>query len=95
MASKPTHYVVTAALAGDGVEYHLGEVVEADDPAIKKWPAHFGPLIVREHYGAKKATPVEQATAAPGEKRTVEAPPEPEPEPPQGKAMTVAAMKGR
>jgi hypothetical protein len=53
------------SLAGDGFEYHAGEVVEADDPAIRKWPDHFAPLVVRED---RKHT-VEQATAAPGEKR--------------------------
>ena len=63
--AKPVYYTVTMSLAGDGFEYHAGEVVEVDDPAIKKWPQHFAPLVVRED---RKHT-VEQATAAPGEKR--------------------------
>lgn len=68
MASKPAYYTVTEGLVGtlDGheVEYRKGEVVDGDDPAVKKWPSHFGPLVVREHRGR-----VEQATAGPGERR--------------------------
>ena len=68
MASKPMYYTVTESLIGtlDGVdvEYHKGEVVDADDPAVRKWPHHFGPLEVRS-----TGPRVEQATAAPGEKR--------------------------
>jgi hypothetical protein len=48
-------------LGGGMVEYHAGEVVGRDDPAFRKAPHLFAPLIVR---GV-----VEQATAAPGEKR--------------------------
>jgi hypothetical protein len=62
--AKPAYYTVTKSLAGDGFEYHQGEVIEADDPAIRKWPDHFAPLVVRG-----QPHPVEQATAAPGEKR--------------------------
>jgi len=70
MASKPTYYTVTESLVGtlDGVEveYYKGEVVDAEDPALRKWPHHFGPLVVHEH---RRAAAVEQATAAPGEQR--------------------------
>ena len=51
-----------------GVEYHKGEVVDADDPALKLWPEYFEPLVVREHPLLPKRH-VEQATASPGEKR--------------------------
>lgn len=84
MASKPLYYTVTDSLIGtlDGatVEYHKGEIVDAEDPAVRKWPHHFGPLVIRGH-GAP--APIEQATAAPGETREV------------GRAMSVGAMKGR
>jgi len=65
--AKPAYYQVLEAflgtLDGEPVEFYRGEVVEADDPALRKWPEHFGPLIVRGR------PTVEQATAAPGEKR--------------------------
>lgn len=51
-------------LDGAEVEYHRGEIVAATDPAIRKWPAAFVPLVVRGH-----VPQVEQATAGPGEKR--------------------------
>lgn len=54
------------ALNGDSVEFHKGEVVDSDDPALKLWPEYFEPLVVREHLKTGK---VEKATAAPGEKR--------------------------
>jgi hypothetical protein len=67
--AKADYYTVIASFTGtlDGrdVEYHAGEVVSADDPALKKMPAHFAPLVVRAIPGK-----VEQATAVPGEKRS-------------------------
>ena len=96
------------ALSGSEVEYHKGDVVAASDPAIKKMPMHFEPLMLRGHERA-----VEQATAAPGEKRRLSlrrkpakakatAKPEPElelktkPEPePEGKPITTASFKGK
>jgi hypothetical protein len=68
MAPKAAFYTVKESLVGtiDGeeLEYHKGEVVNADDPAVRKWPMHFEPLVVR---GYRRS--IEQATAAPGEKR--------------------------
>lgn len=82
--AKATHYTVTesfvASLNGAEVEYHKGEVVEADDPAIKKMPLHFEELVVRGHEDHRRVA-VEQATAAPGEKR--------------GEAITTDSFKGR
>jgi hypothetical protein len=49
-------------LKGAEVEYHKGEIVDANDPALKKWPQLFEPVALR-------GGSVEQATAAPGEKR--------------------------
>ena len=66
MATKAAFYTVRESfignLRGQEVEYHKGETVEPDDPALKRAPLHFEPLIIR-------ARSVEQATAAPGEKR--------------------------
>lgn len=66
--AKPAFYTVTESFVGqlDGaeVEYHKGEVVPADDPAVSQMPLHFEPLVVR---GGQVR--VEKATAAPGEKR--------------------------
>lgn len=67
------------ALGGAEVEYHKGEVVDADDPALAKWPHQFVPLIVRSRM-------VEQATSAPGEQRDV---------PHVGRAITTASFRGR
>jgi hypothetical protein len=85
MATKVAYYTVSTSfvgsLDGGGVEYRKGEVVDVDDPALKRWPEYFEPLVVREHLrdGTKKE--VEQATAAPGEKR--------------GRAITTDRFKGR
>jgi hypothetical protein len=59
-----TTFVIT--LGDRDVEYHAGELVDADDPAYKRLPEHFGPIQFK-HRTAEK--PVEKATAAPGEKR--------------------------
>ena len=69
MAKTTTTFYTVAesfvgTLDGDEVEYHKGEVVEADDPAFRKWSHLFVPLVVRI-----RKPDVEQATAAPGEKR--------------------------
>jgi hypothetical protein len=60
-----TTFVIT--LDDRDVEYHRGEIVDADDPAYKRVPEHFGPVEF-PHRTAKPVV-VEKATAAPGEKR--------------------------
>ena len=69
MAKSEIYMVIASfigSLNGVEVEYHEGEIVDADDPALAKWPRHFGPVA----FPHRKATPVvEQATAAPGQKR--------------------------
>ena len=50
--------------AGEQVKVFQGQVFEDSHPAVKKWPSMFGK---REAIGH---SPVEQATAAPGEKRS-------------------------
>jgi len=69
MATKAAYYQVRETFLGtldDGtpVEFHRGEAVDPDDPALKKWPAYFEPLVVRS-----TGPVIEQATDAPGEKR--------------------------
>jgi len=68
--AKADIYMVIAdfvtTIDGDEVEYHKGEVVEADDPAVKLLPMYFGPLVFRH-----RRPLIEQATAGPGEKRGV------------------------
>ena len=58
-----TTFVIT--LGDRDVEYHVGEIVDGDDPAYKRVPEHFGPVEFKH----RKAKAVEQATAAPGETR--------------------------
>jgi hypothetical protein len=74
-----TAFVIT--IDGRDVEYHAGEIVDADDPAYKRVPEHFGPVEFK-HRAAKAAKPVEQATAAPGEQRA-------------GQAVSLASMRGQ
>ena len=49
----------------DGEEriYRGGDLVRPSDPAVKKWPALFGPAVFPHEL------PIERATAAPGETR--------------------------
>lgn len=49
-------------VGGEERMFRKGEHVRANDPAVKKWPAFFAP-------GNFNEPRVEQATAAPGEKR--------------------------
>lgn len=79
-APKADYYTVsTSFYPPEGDAYLKGEVIAADDPALKRWPEYFEPLVVRPHF---RSSHVEQATAAPGEKRT-------------GKALTTASLKGK
>lgn len=57
----------STTIKGVEVEYQKGEVVDIDDPIIKKHAAHFGPLVVRPPVSARR---VEQATSSPGEERS-------------------------
>lgn len=65
--AKAAFYTVRESFIGslddEELEFHKGEVVDADDPALRRWPGQFEPLVVRRY------RQVEQATAAPGEKR--------------------------
>ena len=56
----------TATVDGARIDIHAGDRIDADHPAVRKWPDFFGPLLIQHRSPAGK---VEQATAAPGEKR--------------------------
>lgn len=58
--------MVVANPAGGTVRIREGDVWAADDPLVKARPALFSRTPVAVH---RTVSPVEQATAAPGEKR--------------------------
>jgi hypothetical protein len=68
MATKETESLIVlqsfvGLVNGEERLFRQGESVRPSDPAVKKWPDFFGPAIFNE------PARVEQATAAPGEKR--------------------------
>ena len=54
-----------ATLDGQNVSFRKGELINGDHPAVRKWPDNFGPLTIPR----RSSDRIEQATAAPGEKR--------------------------
>ena len=68
--TEPAYVVALSSFMGGigsrDIRITTGDIYRADDPAVKKWPYAFGPLQVHE---SSPSTRVEQATAAPGEKR--------------------------
>jgi hypothetical protein len=57
-------------VGGETIHCRRGMPFEADHPAVKKWPEKFGPFTFP--YPVRRAEPrIEEATAAPGEKRGV------------------------
>lgn len=54
------------AILGNPVVWPAGRIVDASDPIATKYPQHFEPV----ESAAYVSPVVEQATAAPGEKRT-------------------------
>jgi len=69
-ASEPIALLaVKEAFTFDGDVFLKGDPIEPDHPFVKKWPHFFEPLKLK-HPAKRTAVPVvEQATAAPGEKR--------------------------
>lgn len=55
----------TAFVSGPHIA-RVGDVFDAADPIVSVWPEAFEPVN-----GDQRATPVEAASAAPGEKRSV------------------------
>jgi hypothetical protein len=64
---QPRILRVTSAFACDLGEFLSGELVDADHPAARKYADHFAPLVI--HHTVRREATIEQATAAPGEKR--------------------------
>lgn len=66
--TSPDTLVVTQSFVGnlDGADviFRAGDSIAATHPAVRKWPQMFGERTVVHEVGA-----IEQATAAPGEKR--------------------------
>jgi hypothetical protein len=62
-----------ASHAGGLVHMHRGDTWDADDPFVKAHPDWFddNPPVVRSTTGNPPQAPVEQATRAPGERRTI------------------------
>jgi hypothetical protein len=71
-ADSPTILQALTSLSGevDGAVVNIssGDLIDADHPAVRKWPTSFGPVTVL-HRSPVRESAVEQATAAPGEKR--------------------------
>jgi len=69
-AAEPQVMVALASFVGGigkvDVSIRKGDLFAGDDPAVQKWPELFGPVEVRRSVTEPR---VEQATAAPGEKR--------------------------
>lgn len=63
-APKRLMQVVEAFAVHDGYGvYNVGEIYDADDPLVKRYSQFFKPV------SPTRSAPVEQMTAAPGEKR--------------------------
>lgn len=58
---------LTSFVGTDSTVISKGDLFALDDPVVKKHRTLFGPVVVRRSPGYQP--PVEQATAAPGEKR--------------------------
>jgi hypothetical protein len=57
---------LTSFVGGAGLTVIKGDLFAADDPIVKKHPTLFGPVALRRSGSEPR---IEQATAAPGEKR--------------------------
>jgi hypothetical protein len=65
--TEPRILTVLTSFGCDLGTFRAGELIDADHPAVRKYPDHFGPLVIQ--HSIKRAPVIEQATAAPGEKR--------------------------
>jgi hypothetical protein len=72
-ASEPAAILVVldsfdGEVGGETLFFRKGMLFEADHPAVKKWPTAFRPFVFP--YPVRRVeSRIEQATAAPGEKR--------------------------
>jgi hypothetical protein len=73
MATKATapEGIVEVAVAFSGPlgSFTQGQLYRADDPVVVKYPQFFRPMVVRSTVTRAAEPVIEQATAAPGEKR--------------------------
>ena len=68
---SPVHAALDSfvgAVDGETLRITKGELFETNHPAVKKWPELFGPVTF-PHPTRRSEPVIEQATAAPGEKR--------------------------
>jgi hypothetical protein len=64
------YQAIETFFAGDAVEcVNAGDLYEEDDPFVRHYPSKFKPAPVKSSVPVRSAGRVEQATAAPGEKR--------------------------
>jgi hypothetical protein len=60
---------VTDFFPGNDPKVNAGDMYADDHPYVKSYPDYFeDPVVI--HAPGRRSVPVEQATAAPGEKRT-------------------------
>jgi hypothetical protein len=60
-------YEVAVAFSGPLGTFTKGQLYRWDDPVVRKYPSFFRPMVIRSTVKGKPV--IEQATAAPGEKR--------------------------
>lgn len=65
---QPILVVVTGFGCALGV-FRQGELIDADHPAVRKYPEAFGPVTIHHPVKREPEPVIEQATSAPGEKR--------------------------
>ena len=58
---------VAVAFSGPLGSFSKGHLYRSDDPVVRKFPQFFRPMVIRST--VKPVPVIEQATAAPGEKR--------------------------
>lgn len=69
MAIKRAKASFVAYIGGVPRMVHAGDLLDESDPVMKGREALFG--SIEDHVSGRRAAPVEQATADPGEARTV------------------------
>jgi hypothetical protein len=62
-------YEVAFAFSGPSGLFPVGSLYRADDPVVRKYPQYFRPVVINSTVKRAAEPVIEQATAAPGEKR--------------------------
>jgi hypothetical protein len=68
-AAPDAIYEVAIAFSGPLGSFPAGAIYRGDDPVVRKFPQFFRPVIVNSTIVRTAEPVIEQATAAPGEKR--------------------------